>query len=49
MHKKKEHYISGVMKLWTAKQDKKHFSATVCGFGIAVLFQEQQIPYNIKQ
>lgn len=31
------------MKLQTARQDKKHFSSTVCGFSIAVLFQEQQI------
>lgn len=31
------------MKLRTATQDKKHFSSTVCGFSIAVLFQEQQI------
>lgn len=31
------------MKLRTARQDKKHFSSTVCGFSIAALFQEQQI------
>lgn len=31
------------MKLQTARQDKKHFSSSVCGFDIAVLFQEQQI------